>query len=134
MYTAVSGYSALLILLLASCGKNDPDNRYTMLSRHWVEVGREVDGKAEKTTQLQHIFHQSGNQGKLYYEFVCGVPCAEGAAGQPYQGSWQLLSDDKLSTSIDGAIRIYIIKKLTTTQLWLQEEGTAVLSKLERFR
>ncbi|HEY9559870.1 MAG TPA: hypothetical protein VIR29_03665, partial [Anseongella sp.] len=105
--------AGLLMLLLVACGKDRDDDRYSLLGHHWVESTRTVNGKAVETTQLQHVFFNSGYQGKMDYQYICGVVGDDCLPGQRSYGSWQLLSDSTLSTQVNGAIRIYGIERLT---------------------
>lgn len=126
----------LIALLTFSCGKDRHDNRYTLIGRHWVESARMVNGKAADPTQLQHIFFASGHQGSLDYEYICGIIGDECLPGQHFYGSWQLLTDTSLSTRRSGAIRIYVIERLTPNELWLKfDQGkNEVISKMIRYR
>lgn len=122
--------------ILLSCGKDREDNRYTLIGQHWVESARTVNGKNAKATQLQHIFFSSGYQGRLDYEYICGITGDECLPGQHFYGSWQLLSDSSLSTELNGAIRLYTIEHLTPSELWLKfDQGDdVVVSKMVRYR
>lgn len=126
----------LLAGLILSCGKDREDNRYTLLGRHWVESARTLNGKSADPTQLQHIFYAGGYQGNLEYEYICGITGDECLPGQRFYGSWQLLSDTSLSTNLNGAIRIYVIERLTPTELWLKFDmgENEVISKMIRYR
>lgn len=128
-------YLTLFILIL-SCGKNREDNRYTLIGQHWVESGRMLNGKSTQATQLQHIFFSSGYQGRLDYEYICGIIGDECLPGQHFFGSWQLLSDSTLSTQLNGAIRVYAIERLTPNELWLKFNlgKDEIISKLIRYR
>lgn len=109
-----------------------------MIGRHWVESARTVNGEGADPTQLQHIFFTSGYQGRLEYEYICGITGGDHDClpGRHYRGSWQLLSDTTLSTELNGAIRVYFIEKLTTAELWLRFDSgnNKVISKMIRYR
>ncbi|QEC51815.1 hypothetical protein EDD80_102380 [Anseongella ginsenosidimutans] len=125
-----------LIILAISCGKEREDNRYTLIGQHWVESARTINGKNSDPTQLQHIFFSNGYQGRLDYEYICGITGDECLPGQHFYGSWQLLSDTSLSTQLNGAIRVYAIERLTPTELWLKFDrgNDEIISKLIRYR
>lgn len=127
---------SLFITLFFSCGKNKEDNRYTLIGQHWVEFSRLVNGNVREPTQLQHLFFTSGYQGRLDYEYICGIIDDQCLPGQRFHGSWQLLSDTSLSTQIQGAIRVYVIEHLTPNELWLKfDQGNdVIISKLARAR
>jgi len=126
----------LFSLLSFSCGKNREDNRYALIGQHWVELSRLVNGKERESTQLQHLFFNSGYQGRLEYEYICGIVGDQCLPGQRFHGSWQLLTDTSLSTQVQGAIRVYVIEHLTPTELWLKfDQGNdEIVSKLIRAR
>lgn len=125
-----------LAIAPVSCGKDKEHNRYALLSYHWVETGRSLNGEATNPTQLQHIFYGGGFQGRLDYEYICGLTGDDCLPGEHYQGSWQLLSDSTLSTEVNGAIRLYFIERLTSSELWLKfDQGqNEIVSKMRRYR
>lgn len=116
--------AAVILMVLGSCTRNNPNNRYDRLSNNnqgWQDVTDDVNGGSDQRSTLRRFYFLRTGEFSVVCEASDGSCVTQGNTS----GTWDYITKSKVQVSIyNGPILFYDIVKIDAQDLWLMDNNT----------